>query len=214
MGDVTWGIDTGITINASALARVEPVGVEWHAFVWRWQGSRGSPLSIEHTVAPAFRKLWERLGKGRAAADGYYAPELRRGVSKPGAEEIEIKIQGGTLVDVYGVGRRLIRDDARPFRLRVQAIGWTWTGDRWVEDLRTGERVAAGLKAVQAETKEGGLVVSMPSAGDSHHDEAVALLRALWHAKAGEATQETAPSAGAWQGSADAASWEERFPEE
>lgn len=191
MGSVVWGVDTGITRNASAAARIELVGVEWHAAVWRWQGTRGAPLSIEHTVGPSFRRTWEALGRGEVAADSFYLPELRRGVG----EAVSIRAQGGTLVDVYGKGRALIQEDRRPFRLRVQAIGWVWSGEGWTEDPRTGERVAAGLKAVEAETRGGVLVVSMPSAGDSHHDEAVALLRALWHAKAGEGPRAFDPNA-------------------
>jgi len=183
---IAWAVDTGITRNASALARVELIGVDWLAWVWKWQGSQGTPLSIEHTVGPGARRIWERLGRGPMAADGFYAPELKRGLAPtpPDKTHVSLRIQAGIeLKDVYGPTRRLVHKETSQ-RLRVQAIGWTWTGSVWQEDARSGERVIAGLKAVESEHVGGKLRVSLPEEGSSHHDEAVAVMRALWHAGA------------------------------
>lgn len=182
---IAWAFDTGTSRNASALARVELVRLEWRAWTWIWQGSQGSPLSIENTVGPCGRRLWDVLGRGKVAADGWYAPELRRGFKEETAAE-RIRIQGGELKDVYGPTRRLVQRETQ-YTLHVQAIGWAWTGSGWREDARSGERVVAGIKAVESESRGGKLVVSLPEEGSSHHDEAVAVMRALWHAGAGDA---------------------------
>lgn len=185
---IAWAVDTGTSRNASALARVKLVYPEWRAWVWKWQGSTGRPLSIEHIVGPTSRALWLAHGQGLIAADAYYAPELRRGLRAfPEArDDVDLRIQGGRLRDIYGYTKRLVHLDARPFTLRVSSIGWTWAPSGWLPDLRSGERVIAGLKAVESEHRDGELYVSIPDDGDSHHDESVAVMRALWLVRAGE----------------------------
>lgn len=178
---IAWGIDTGTSRNASGVARVELIGQTWRATVWKLQGTQGAPLSIEHTVGPQVRALWETHGEGDMAADGFYAPELRAGLGT----SIHVRLQGGELRDVYGPTRRLVHRDTHQ-RLIVARRGYVWTGSNWVADERSGERVIAGLKAVEAVHREGKLVVSLPEDGASHHDEAVAVMRALWLARAGE----------------------------
>jgi hypothetical protein len=176
---IVWAVDTGISRNASALARVRLVGKEWRAHAWKWQGSSGSPLSIEHTMAPEVARLWAAKGRGPLAADGYYAPELRRGLGAG----VEVTIQGGALRGVYQPTRRLVHHETEQ-TLLVSPVGWVWTGEAWERDARTGERVIAGIKALEAEHLDGEIHVSLPEAGQSHHDEAVAVMRALWHAGA------------------------------
>ena len=178
---IAWGVDTGISRNAASLARAKLVGVTWTIHVWKWQGSTGSPLSIEHTMAPEVARLFAAHGGGIMAADGYYAPELRRGLGV----SIHVTIQGGTLRSVYQPTRRLVHQETEQ-RLVVSPVGWVWTGEAWERDARSGERVIAGIKALEAEHLNGEIMVSLPEAGASHHDEFVAAARALWHAGAGK----------------------------
>jgi hypothetical protein len=157
--------------------------------VWTWQGSHGNPLAIEGVVAPMVAEIVARDGVHTIAADNVYAPELRRGMGG----DISLKVQGGELKDIYGPMRRGAHEDW----LYVEPVGLVWTGDEWREDERTGERVAAGLAAVMSEVRDGKLVVWLPEHGNSHHDEFVAVARALWFAGAGRTSGGTAERFGA-----------------
>lgn len=180
-----WAIDTGISRNACALARGEKNrGGMWRAEVWCWQGSTGSPLRIEAVVAPEVARLMRDDNADLLACDGFYLPELRRGLG----DRIATKRQTGKLRDVYWHARYLTQE-ASPAALYVVPVGRVWTDEGWRDDPRAGERVTAGLKAVQRAMVNGELSVSLPEAGASHHDEAVAVMRMLWSANAaGEAS--------------------------
>jgi hypothetical protein len=93
-------------------------------------------------------------------------------------------VQGGELVKIYSPTRRLVNELEA---LYVEPVGHVWNGSGWEEDPRAGERVVAGFKAVEKRDVGGKIVVSIPEMGRSHHDEAVAVMRALRAAGAGEA---------------------------
>jgi hypothetical protein len=118
-------------------------------------------------------------GVSRLAADGYYLPELRRGLG----EAVHVRVQAGVkLREVYWPAHYLIHHAAP--KLYVEPVGYVWTGDEWEPDPRTGERIVAGLTAVERRDAGGEMSVSLPELGRSHHDEAVAAMRMLWDAGA------------------------------
>lgn len=174
-----WAIDTGVSRNACALARGERTrGGMWRVDVWSWQGTTGNPLRIETVVAPAVSKMLLADGAEKIAADSWYLPELRRGLG----DRITVRVQGGKLRDVYWPAHYLVHH-AEP-RLYVEPVGHVWTVDGWQPDPRAGERVVAGLNAVERRSVGGEQIVSLPEIGRSHHDEAVAVMRMLWDADA------------------------------
>lgn len=188
-----WAIDTGVSRNGCALARVERSrGGIWDARVWSWQGSTGAPLRIEAVVGPEVARLLGVDGASLLHADGYEVQQLRRGVG----DSIQVKVKGGDLVKEYGPAKRLA--EAADPRLYVHPVGHVWTPRGWEDDPRAGERVADGIKAVERRMVGGKLVVSLPEFGNSHHDEAVAVMRALAAAGADrEAVPANASSFGA-----------------
>lgn len=186
----TWAIDTGVSQNACALARVwSNGGTMWRARVWSWQGATGSPLRIEGVVGPEVARLLGSDGVEELTGDSYYAPELRRGMG----DRISLRVQGGELIQIYSPTKRLV-DDLEA--LYVEPVGYVWNGSGWEEDARAGERVTVGFKAVERRMVNGKPAVSLPELGKSHHDEAVAVMRALWAAGAGKETKSHGYGAG------------------
>lgn len=218
-------IDTGTSRNASALAIVSSrpmtpgelrrwsrrTGLErptapllWALTgLWRWQGAPKRPLDIRNAVGPAAAEHVRAAGLDLWACDGFELAAIHH-VSEE--KRITYRVQGGRLgassdgltLGVYEHGKIVIHEQRF-----VIAIA----------DEDAAQRVVAGLQAIREEPGAGGMDLTVPSEGDSHHDEAVAVLRALWLGGAGNTLDlSTDPVEGRWADGLDAGSWEDRFP--
>jgi len=175
-------IDTGSSRNATVLVvgedritRACPAERPLWAItgLWRWQGSKGKPLDHRLVVGPAVGRILAERGIRELAADGYERAPLLLSLD---AFSIRLVIQGGELgpspdgkgIGVYGHGRLVIHER----RLKIE-----------IEDEDEVSEIIRGFQAVQFDPEKG---VWLPQDGLSHYDAAAAVLRLLWHARAGE----------------------------
>jgi hypothetical protein len=175
-------IDTGTSRNATALAIVEHEAEHvtatgerirdyWSIVTLRhWQGSPGRPLDIRNVVGPEAAQMVRAAGLSSWATDAIELAAIKLVSAEYG---LSVRVQGGELFDVYRHTRTVVHE--RRFGLTKL----------FAEDEDAAQRVVRGLSAIQAEPRDGRLVLSLPNEGDSHHDEASAVLRALWHGSAG-----------------------------
>lgn len=183
-------IDTGTSRNATVLVTGEsradygftPERPLWVITgLWRWQGTPAKPLDIRGVVGPAVGRILRERDVGVLAADGIEAASLRHALD-PYA--ITLRIQGGELgpspdgksIGVYGHGRLVCHER----RLKSEL------------DEDETERLIRGLCAIQEEAGR----VWLPEEGTDHHDSTSAVLRLLWHAKAGDQPQPFRPTVG------------------
>lgn len=189
--DVWFAIDTATTTNACVLAGVQRRATRRHparAPLWgvvvlkRWQGRTGAPLDIRNRVGPEAADIVRSWGCDSWACDGIELAAIHHVSQEPGKKQLAYRVQGGSLgpdesaaserarIGVYGHGKVVIHER----RLVI-----------CLDDKDASERLVASLASIQAEPRDGGLKMWIPREGDSHGDDASAVLRALWFADAG-----------------------------
>ena len=201
-------IDTGTTRNATVLVVGEPRPTPenpaerplWVVTgLWRWQGRPGAPLDHRLVVGPAVGAILRERGISVLAADGIESAGLTLALAPLG---VRLRIQGGELgpspdgksIGVYGHGRVVVEER----RLKIE-----------IPDVEEVDRIVRGLQAIQCEAGR----VWLPEEGSDHHDSTSAVLRLLWHARAGEVVSTADASTGAWPGATETSAWEDRFPD-
>lgn len=179
------GLDPAVTLNACALAVVGEVrpGL-WAPLVLRtWQGRRGAPLELRNQVAPEAAELVKRAGLSSWMTDIFGFWDVQHASREAG---LLVQKDDAQLVVSFGTTRRLLH--ARPTtRLVLRS-----------DDPELDERcalVAKQLGTVLLKRRGASSEIILPTIAGAHGDLARALVRALWHAKAGDDAKPYDPTA-------------------
>lgn len=186
------GFDPAVSMNACALVVVGEVS----PMLWRvvaaklWQGSAIRPLDIRLNVGPEAAAMVRALGLTSWMSDIYEYAAFRN-VSSEERFGLQPRLDSGSLVDSFGPVRRMLN------RTLLGQPGPQLSLRSEDPDLDLlCARMAKELAGVTSKRKGDDLSILMPHGNEgAHGDLARALVRALWHAKAGETSEEFDPKA-------------------
>lgn len=174
--------DPGSTRNACAVAAVarSRSGIWIPVYLREWIPTPGAPLDLRLRVLPEACADLMALGCARLATDAHASADVRLACKDAGMAVVfatsDAREHWRHVAAV--IGRRQL--SLAPTGLR-RAKGPPWPDEDDLKELR------AQLGRVRRELVADGWRITIPEVGGLHGDEAVALARSLWLAKAADA---------------------------
>jgi hypothetical protein len=176
--------DPGTSSNAFAFVVVESVDrrriptfdearrlLGWRVrHIQTWQGRQGAPLDVRNVVGPAVCRLALSWGCENVMTDIHEWAGMQLAGQACG---VRMLLDNAELVDSCLDARIVVHEKRLSFDQRIGP------------DLI--RRVTRQLGAITSKVTEKGVRIVWPGEGHGHGDEARALVRALYHAKAGRA---------------------------